>query len=55
MYNIVDHLIGTAIECLIGWLLIVKVPAWLGIRGTFATIVKVIGVLFILHGLLSWV
>lgn len=51
---IIEHLIGTAIECLIGWLLIEKVPAWLKIRGVFATIVKIIGVLIILRALIAW-
>lgn len=48
-------LINTAVRILIGWLLIDKVPGWLGLRGIIATIIKVIGVLVILSALLVWV
>lgn len=48
-------LIGTVIQCIIGWLLIDRVPAWLNIRGGFATILKVVGVLVILGALLAWI
>lgn len=51
----VNALIHTAIHILIGWILIDRVPAWLGLNGVIATIVKVIGVLIILGALLSWV
>lgn len=48
-------LISTLVRVLIGWILIEKVPAWLGLRGIIGTIVKVIGVLIIISALLSWV
>lgn len=51
----VSHLMSTAITILIGWLLISEVPKWLNLKGTIATIIKVIGVLVIIGGLLSWV
>ena len=50
-----DALIHTAIRILIGWILIDKVPAWLGLTGIIAMIIKVIGVLIILSALLAWV
>ena len=49
-----DTLIHTAVRILIGWILIDRVPVWLNIRGTIATIVKVIGVLIIISALLDW-
>lgn len=52
--NIIPQIISTLIHCLVGWLLIEKVPAWLNIRGVFATIVKVIGILIILRALIAW-
>ncbi len=48
-------IISTVVQCIIGWLLIEKVPYWLGIRGMFATVLKVIGVLIIVFALLSWI
>lgn len=50
-----DALIHTAIRILIGWILIDKVPTWLGLSGIIAMIIKVIGVLIILSALLAWV
>lgn len=50
-----DALIHTAIRILIGWILIDKVPCWLGLSGIIAMIIKVIGVLIILSALLAWV
>ncbi len=51
----IHALISTAVRILIGWILIDKVPAWLGLRGFIATLIKVIGVLIILSALLAWV
>lgn len=48
-------LISTAVRILIGWILIDKVPAWLGLSGLIATLIKVIGVLIIISSLLDWV
>lgn len=48
-------LIGTAVQIIVGWVLIVKVPEWLGIRGFFATVLKIIGVLVIISAVLSWI
>jgi hypothetical protein len=52
---IVSQLISTAVRILIGWILIDKVPAWLGLKDVIATIIKVIGVLIIISALLAWV
>lgn len=46
-------LISTAIQILIGWILIDKVPSWLGLDGIVEKIVKVIGVLIIISALLG--
>lgn len=51
----ISALISTAIRIIIGWILIDKVPAWLGITGIIAIIIKVIGVLIILSALLAWI
>lgn len=51
----INALIKTAILIVIGWLLIDKVPGWIGIRGIVATIIKIIGVLIILSALLAWI
>lgn len=48
-------MIGTLVRILIGWILIDKVPTWLGLSGIIAMIIKVIGVLIILSALLAWV
>lgn len=50
-----DALIHTAIRILIGWILIDRVPVWLGLSGIIAMIIKVIGVLIILSALFAWV
>lgn len=52
--SIISQLIGTIIQCLLGWLLIEKVPGWLRISGVFALIVRIIGVLIIIRALLAW-
>ncbi len=51
----IGALISTAVRILIGWILIDKVPAWLGLTGFIATIIKIIGVLIIISALLAWV
>lgn len=51
----VSALISTAVRILIGWLLVEYVPKWLSLKGIINTIIKVIGVLFILSALLEWV
>lgn len=50
----IGHLISMLVEILIGYILIEKVPGWLNLRGFIATVVKIIGVLFIIGALLSW-
>lgn len=55
MMIMVNALLHTAIRILIGWILIDKVPSWLGLDGIVAKIVKVIGVLIIISALLDWV
>ena len=52
--GIISQIISTLIQCLVGWLLIEKVPAWLKISGVFATIIKIIGILIILRALIAW-
>lgn len=47
-------IIATIIRCIIGWLLIQKVPEWLNLSGPFATVLRVIGVLIILWALIAW-
>lgn len=47
-------MISLLIQCLLGWLLIDKIPAWLGITGTFALIIRIIGVLIIIRALLTF-
>lgn len=49
----IDHLISTVIRVLIGWILIDKVPYWLGLGRKLTTITKIIGVLIIISALLS--
>ena len=49
---ILSALLHTAIKILIGWLLIDNVPAWLGLSGIIATIIKIIGILIISNALL---
>lgn len=51
----INLLISTAVQILIGWILIDKVPAWLGLSGIIATIIKIIGILIIINALLVWV
>lgn len=51
----ISSLLGTIIECLIGYLFIAYIPGWLKVRGIFATILRVIGVLIIFSALFSWV
>jgi uncharacterized protein involved in cysteine biosynthesis len=51
----ISALISTAIRIIIGWILIDKVPVWLGITGVIAIVIKVIGILIILSALLAWV
>lgn len=48
----IDHLICTVIRVLIGWILIDKVPYWLGLGRKLTTITKIIGVLIIISALL---
>lgn len=52
---IISKIITTLVYCIIGWMLIEKVPYWLSLKGFIATIVKIIGILVIIYGLLSWV
>lgn len=49
----IDHLISAIIRVLIGWILIDKVPYWLGLSRTFTTVIKIIGVLIIISALLG--
>lgn len=51
----ISVLISTVVRIFIGWILIDKVPAWLGLSVIIAIIVKVIGVFIIISALLVWV
>lgn len=51
----INDLISTAVGVIIGWILIDRVPAWLGLSGIIAMIVKVIGVLIVISALLTLV
>lgn len=51
----ISALISTVVKILIGWIVIEKVPAWIGLSGIIATILKVIGILIIISALLDWV
>lgn len=51
----ISALITTAIRIIIGWILIDKVPRWLGLTGIIATIIKVLGVIVILSALFAWI
>ena len=51
----INLLISTAVQILIGWILIDKVPSWIGLSGIIATILKIMGVLIIIRALLAWV
>lgn len=53
--EIIYLLIRVLVRILIGWILIDKVPSWLGLDGIVEKIVKVIGVLIIISALLDWV
>lgn len=52
--DILSQIISTLIQCLVGWILIEKVPFWLNISGFIATIIKIIGILLIFRALLAW-
>jgi hypothetical protein len=48
-------MIGSIIEIVIGWLVTYKVPKLLKAKGTQATIIKLVGWLLIVAGLISFV
>ena len=50
-----SHIISTLAQCVIGWLLVDRVPIWLNLNGVIAFIVRLIGVLVIIRAILSWV
>jgi len=50
-----NSLIHTAARILIGWILIEKVPYWLGLTGFIKSVIKVIGVLVIISAILDWI
>lgn len=51
----VSSLVSLAVTVIIAWLLFEKVPEWFGIRGVFATILKVIAVIIVISALLNFV
>lgn len=55
MEYLFSRIITTLIQCLIGYLFIAYIPAWLNLKGIIATIVKIIGVLIILRALIAWI
>ena len=50
---VIEKIVDAAIQVLIGWIMVVKIPVWLKLKGKVSMIVKVIGVLIIIFGLLS--
>lgn len=48
----IDHLISIVIRVLIGWILIDRVPYWLGLGRNFTTVTKILGLLIIISALL---
>ena len=48
-------MIGSIIEIVIGWLVTYKIPKLLKAKGTQATIIKLVGWLLIIAGLISFV
>ena len=48
-------MIGSIIEIVIGWLITYKAPKMLTAKGTQATIIKLVGWLLIIAGLISFV
>jgi len=48
-------IVSTLITLLIGYILIDNVPGWLNLKGIFATIVKIVGILVVLSALLVWI
>ena len=50
----ISDLIGTLIQCLIGYLFIAYIPKWLNVSGTFETVLKIIGILISLRALFAW-
>jgi hypothetical protein len=51
----INSIISTIVQLLIGWILIQYVPYWLKLKGGFAMIVKVVGVVVFIGALLVWV
>ena len=49
----ISALFHAAFKIFIGWLLITKVPSWLGLGRNFTTVIKIIGVLIIISALLG--
>ncbi len=43
-------MVNSIIELVIGWFLIDKVPSMVGASGTLATIIKLVGVVFLISG-----
>ena len=48
-------MIGSIIEIVIGWLITYKAPKMLKAKGTQATIIKLVGWLLLIAGLISFV
>lgn len=51
----VNILISMAVQVLIGWIVLDKVPSWLNLRGIISTIIKIFGILIIISALLQLV
>lgn len=48
-------MVGSIIEIIIGWFLVNKVPSMVDAKGMLATIIKIVGVIFIIGGFVSLV
>lgn len=46
-------MVGSIIEIIIGWFLVDKVPSFVGAKDMLATIIKIIGVIFLIGGFVS--
>lgn len=47
--------IMSIIEIIIGWFVLEKMPSVVDAKGTLATIIKIVGVLILIHGLIAFV
>lgn len=51
----IQKIISTAVQILIGWLLVNYVPRWVRLKGIIDKIVRVVGVVVIITALMKWI